>query len=100
MAACPENASHAFTGTNMTNNSFVRTAEDPGQPLVNGTKDVEHAKALGQALGVPLPAADVILGNCKNVVERGGGQLDWSSACLPIREASGTKPDTRLPESN
>lgn len=88
----------APAGTNMTNDSFVRTAQDPGQPLVNGTKDIEHAKALGKALGVPLPAADVILSNCKDVVERGGGDLDWSSACLPVRETSGVKPDKELPQ--
>ncbi|KAK9843091.1 hypothetical protein WJX74_006842 [Apatococcus lobatus] len=84
-------------GNNMLHDIFVRTAEDPGQPLVNGTKDTEHAKALGKALGVPLPAADVILGNCKDMVERGGGDLDWSSACLPVREAAGVKSDKDLP---
>lgn len=84
----------------MTNDSFVRTAEDPGQPLVNGTKDIEHAKALGKALGVPLPAADVILSNCKDVMERGGSDLDWSSACLPVRELSGIKPDKELPQQH
>ncbi len=84
-------------GTNLMNDSFVRTPEEPGQPLVNGTKDMEHAKSLGKALGVPLPAADVILANCKDVVERGGGELDWSSACLPVREASGLKSDKELP---
>ena len=81
----------------MLNDNFVRTAEDPGQPLVNGLKDTQHAVSLGKALGVPLPAADVIQANCKEVVDRGGGELDWSSACLPVREASGVKADKKLP---
>lgn len=70
----------------------ARTYEPAGFALALGMKDVKLVQAGAEAVGVPMPLANLLHERLLGSIAKGRGALDWTAIELTVAESAGMTP--------